>query len=91
MTYLETLPTYAGTVKNLLTQLGERNWLMGATQMKTPVLGADDGIVQQYIADLLTALIENLETTSAGLKRSVKPIFMLNNRESEFLRGKIDA
>jgi len=79
VTYLENLSAYEMTVTDLLTSLGDRNWLMGAQTSQLPRSGEDDGILQHFITDLLSALVSSLESRSRSMRKPVPSIYMLNN------------
>jgi exocyst complex protein 7 len=66
-------------VTDLLTSLGDRNWLMGAQTGQQPRSGGEDGILQHFIADLLSALISSLDNRSRSMRKPVSSIYMLNN------------
>jgi exocyst complex protein 7 len=73
------LSSYETTVTDLLTSLGDRNWLMGAQTGQQPRSGGEDGILQHFIADLLSALICALDSRSRSMRKPVPSIYMLNN------------
>lgn len=75
--YLETLPSYESLTIDLLTQVGEGNWRMGAAGI--PQTNAEDGILQSYVRDLLAGLIDQLKSRSRTMQPPISGTFLLNN------------
>ncbi|KAJ9120136.1 hypothetical protein QFC22_003034 [Naganishia vaughanmartiniae] len=76
--YLSTLPAYEHIVIDLLSSLGDRNWLMGAVTASQRQ-NDGDSILQHFATDMLSALLEQLESRGRGMRRLVSAIFLLNN------------
>ncbi|KAJ9123578.1 hypothetical protein QFC24_003794 [Naganishia onofrii] len=69
--YLSTLPAYEEIVINLLNSLGDRNWLMGAVTASQRQ-NDGDSILQHFAADMLSALLEQLESRGRSMRRLTK-------------------
>jgi exocyst complex protein 7 len=84
LNFMRQICEYADVVGPLLTTLGVGNWATGpnggAPILSLGLEGEEESILGQYLADVLSALLNALEARSRAIRQpSTASIFLLNN------------
>ncbi|KZV87009.1 hypothetical protein EXIGLDRAFT_680369 [Exidia glandulosa HHB12029] len=87
ITYLNQIPPVADAMASALNTLGDGNWRMGEgmskTGQRTGMPDDESGVLENYIYDVIAALIATLNALAKSQRRpAIGSVFLLNNISS---------